>query len=577
MTKRPPSCEQEIELSVSALGPTLADVLARVPDFDGVSVQARQNMESSIRTLCRVVNRQPSFIPVETRAVRNILDQAQSGAVDLSPSRWSNVKSDVRRAIRMSGLTRAGQKRDVPLTDRWQKLLAKVRDNAQRSTIRRFAQFCSSCQITPEDLGDQILHRYHAFLETTQLYRNPARSVYVLAWAWNKHVAADGSGPYKRLNAPKRSRKYALNWADMPKSLAVDVAAFHESCLNPDPLQPNARRPASSVTIKGRVFLLRRYAAALVARGIDKNDLESLRDMFRLDRLKEGLRFFLDRNDNEPCGQVVQLINLALVVGRRWAILPSEEVDEIKALARRLRRTQKGLTEKNRNRLRQFADDAALDRLLRLPQRLVSEAGKRQLSYRVALKVQMALAIEFLIIAQIRVGNLVRLDHNRHFHWARFDGRRVLHLVIPAAEVKNDVDLEFPLPTETAALLDLYMGSYQPTLIGTGSSSLVFPGRDGGPKNQPGLSRQISATIKRETGLVMNPHLFRHLGAHLVLERHPGNYEEVRRVLGHKKIDTTIENYAGLETAAAVRRFDDVILERRAGPPARSGRRKMLG
>jgi integrase len=577
MTKCPPSCEQEIELSVSVLGPTLADVLARVPNFEGVSVQSRQNMASSIRTLCRVGARNPSLISIDTRLIRNIMDQAPSTAVDLSPSHWRNVKSDVRRAIRLSCLTRAGQKCEVPLTERWQKLLAKVCDNPQRSTIRRFAQFCTSCQITPEDIDDQILHRYQAFLEATQLYRNPARSVYVLAWAWNKHVAAGQSRPYKRLNAPNRSRKYALDWADLPKSLAVDVTAFHESCQNPDPLEQTARRPASPVTIKGRDFLLRRYAAALVARGIDKDDLKTLSDMFRLDRLKEGLRFFLDRNDNKPCGQIVQIINLALVVARRWAILPPEEVDEIKALARRLRRTQKGLTERNRNRLRQFADDAVLDRLLRLPRHLVSDAGKRQLSYRVALKVQMALAIEILIFAPIRIGNLLRLDRNRHFHWARFDGQRVLHLVIPEAEVKNDVDLEFPLPTETVTLLDLYMGSYQPALVRSGSSSLLFPGRDGGSKNQPGLSRQISATIKRETGLVMNPHLFRHLGAHLFLERHPGSYEEVRRVLGHKKIDTTIENYAGLETAAAVRRFDDVILERRAGPPTINGRRWKQG
>jgi len=573
MTSPQPSCDPEIELAVSLLGPTLADVLDRVSDFDGVSVQARQNMESSIRTLCRVVHRQPSFISVETRVIRKFMDEAEPGAVDLSPSHWGNVKSGVRRAIRMSGLTGARQKRDTPLIEGWQNLLAKIMDNVQKSNIRRFAQFCSSYQIKPEDLDDQILHRYHTFLETTQLYGNPARSVYVLAWAWNNHVAADETGPYKRLDAPDRSRKYALDWADMPNSLAVDVTAFHENCQNPDPLEKTARRPASPITIKGRDFLLRRYAAALVAHGIDRNDLKSLGDMFRLDRLKVGLRFFLDRNDNEPCGQTVQLINLALVVARRWATLPPEEVDEIKGLARRFRPTQKGLTERNRNRLRQFADDAALHRLLMLPQHLVSDAGKRQHSYRVALKVQMALAIEFLIIAPIRIGNLVQLDHNRHFHWARFDGQRVLHLVIPAAEVKNDVDLEFPLPTETAALLDLYMGSYQPTLIGVGSSSLLFPGRDGGPKNQPGLSRQISATIKRETGLVMNPHLFRHLGAHLFLERHPGSYEEVRRVLGHKKIDTTIENYAGLETAAAVRRFDEVILERRAMHYARKARR----
>ena len=83
----------------------------------------------------------------------------------------------------------------------------------------------------------------------------------------------------------------------------------------------------------------------------------------------------------------------------------------------------------------------------------------------------------------------------------------------------------------------------------------------------------ISATIERETGLKMNPYLFRHFAALLFLEHHPGSYEEVRRILGHKRISTTLQNYAGLETAAAVRRYDEVVLARRDSSLVRKGGR----
>ena len=207
-----------------------------------------------------------------------------------------------------------------------------------------------------------------------------------------------------------------------------------------------------------------------------------------------------------------------------------------------------------------------MSRLLDLPGRLLAGAKKSSLTYRTALKVQMALAIELLIFAPIRVGNLVRLDRHRHYHWARFGGDRVLHLVIPSVEVKNGMDLEFPLLPETVALLDLYMTTFQPVLNHGHPSGLLFPGRNGVPKNQPVFSRQITAIIERETGLEMHPHLFRHVAALFFLEDHPGHYEDVRRLLAHKKIDTTLQNYAGMEMAAAVKRFDETILDRRDGP-----------
>ena len=318
-------------MPTSLLGPTLADLLELVPGLDGVSAQARQNMKTGIRTLCRVLDRQPQFVPIATTALRKIFDTALPAAAGVSASNWRNIKTNVRRAIKLSDLSEETGVADVPLSYAWQRLIDDLSDPKRRAVIRRFALFCSGCQVAPADVDDAILARYHAFLEATQLYRDPARSVIVLAWAWNKAVARYGA--YPRLNPPSRSRKYAKDWADLPPSLVEDVQAFHDSCLNPDPFDPASRRPASPVTIQGLDYLMRRFASALVSRGIDVNDLRCLADLFRHERLKEGIRFFLARNDDEPCSQVPHFINLALVVEKRWSKMPPDQIAEIQVLS----------------------------------------------------------------------------------------------------------------------------------------------------------------------------------------------------------------------------------------------------
>ena len=47
--------------------------------------------------------------------------------------------------------------------------------------------------------------------------------------------------------------------------------------------------------------------------------------------------------------------------------------------------------------------------------------------------------------------------------------------------------------------------------------------------------------------------------AALMLQHDPGNYEWVRRVLGHKNIRTTINFYIGLETTQASERFGQIV------------------
>jgi integrase len=147
-------------------------------------------------------------------------------------------------------------------------------------------------------------------------------------------------------------------------------------------------------------------------------------------------------------------------------------------------------------------------------------------------------------------------------------GKKMM-LTIPAAEVKNGVELTFDLPSESVDLIRWYLKNIrkaEPSCIA------LFPNAHGFPKDQDTLALQINATVKRYLGFTVNPHLFRHIAAHMYLLRNPGGYEVMRRVLGHKRMETTSKFYAGLESLAAARHFDEEILKLRAN--AKGGKKR---
>jgi integrase len=146
-----------------------------------------------------------------------------------------------------------------------------------------------------------------------------------------------------------------------------------------------------------------------------------------------------------------------------------------------------------------------------------------------------------------------------------------MHLFIPADQVKNSEDLEIPLSKYTTELVRAYMTIYQPIVARGHDTDLLFPGVAGNSKASSGFAQRILDVILEKTGIQMNLHLFRHLGALLFLTAHPGEYETVRRFLGHKSIQTTIKFYVGLESVAAFRRYDEAVLKLRT--PRDSGNR----
>ena len=253
-----------------------------------------------------------------------------------------------------------------------------------------------------------------------------------------------------------------------------------------------------------------------------------------------------------------------------------DECQTWKAVCKRLDVGRGGLTAKNTSLLRQFDDKDNVAALIHLSERLLAEAQKNaKPTLRDALPVQTALCIELLLMMPMRISNLARLDLDRHIILPKRSGGPV-HISIASGEVKNDVGIEAELPAPTVRLLLIYLKTYRSLLL-RAPSSWLFPGEAASHKSLTGLAVQIKETIARKTGLRVNAHLFRHIAAKLYLTQNPGAYGVIRLVHGHKSVETTTRHYCGTETAAAMRHFDENVLQLRKiyRPKLRKGRSQL--
>ena len=316
-------------------------------------------------------------------------------------------------------------------------------------------------------------------------------------------------------------------------SFRQDCTHWCDRLAGRDLLEEMSFRPARPITVQHRYFQIRSFASALVLRGRDPATITSLRDLVEIEAFKEGLKFFVERKGGKSTSAIAYMARSLKAIARHHLDVDRGHLDKLGAIIRRLETGRRGLTETNRARLRQLDDLQNRNAFLQLPCTLVGIAVRNPRPHRGAVQAQMAVAIEILTMAPMRIGNLVKLDIDGNL--VRTGPSGEMHIVIEPEEVKNSEPLDYPLPQESAELIERYLREFLPRLAPAGSTAL-FPGRWGGPKVTNGFAQQITDTIHRFTGMRINPHLFRHVAAKLYLDANPGGYEVVRRVLAQRSI-----------------------------------------
>ena len=299
-------------------------------------------------------------------------------------------------------------------------------------------------------------------------------------------------------------------------------------------------------------------ATVLVLAGIPARQIVSLAALTEPDNAKRALRFFLDRAGGKT-KYLHQQATLLKTIARHWVKAPDEQIEKLAGFASNLHVKQTGMTDKNRARLRQFDNIANVLALANLAPRVFQEVKKADDGLRRnAVRVMLAMAVELLLVAPMRIDNLAGLDLDRHLAQVQVGRSTATHIAIPAAETKNSRPFELELSAMTLRLMSIYRQTYRARLAPSGSS-LLFPNEMAQRRSTIAFAQAIAAFIERETGIKMNVHLFRHLSAKLHLEKHPADIETVRRVLGHSSTVTTLRAYADLRTKSAFDRYGAII------------------
>jgi integrase len=538
---------------------TLQDLILLIK---GANLPARNkaDMTSAVRKVASLLEAEPSQIPVDIAMLRRRLQEVSCQLAGVSAGRWNNIRSLFGKALALAMPVLPGRS-IVPLLPQWQ-VLADCLPFNRRTRIAPLLRWLSERQITPDGLTMSDLEAYRLAIMKDRLRKNPTKTWDSLVWSWNPCLSQIQDWPQIQIPREQRRHTYTFPWDYYPSSLKQDVDAYLARLAGVSLSLDGPNKPARPATLKTRERQLRMAAAAAVHMGIDPSELTSLTALFAFERFQLILRFFLDRKDGQVTPQIGHLASFFKMIAKYWLRLDEEALRPYEIICRRLNQNNRsrGMTARNRERLRPLDDPQMVQRFLQLPFRIRQDVEKDRKStiLRRAVNAQIAAAIAILQIMPIRRRNIADIDMDQHLI-AR--GKR-LYLVIDGDDTKNEEPIDLEFPPQIQELLAWYVRDYRPALLRAPTTAL-FPGEGAGHKSASTLAGQIKRAIKDYLGIPFNMHLFRHAGTKIYLDVRPGEYEIMRRVLGHRSIETTTSTYAGAETRSAGLHFASVLAERR--------------
>lgn len=547
--------------------PSFGRLIKRLSDAPNLSDTRRRDMISGLRRVADALGLPEDDIPCDGRWLQPRLAKINAPMIGMKPKTWQNAVSNARSAMAHFGIVERRSRRAEDLDRFWGPLWDEVLisgDKTLPTALRRFIHFLNRMGVHPTNVCDEHATAYREALVLNEISKDPDTAYRAAVNGWNLAGDRLAEWPSTRLSLPRRAVRIALDESAFPASFTDDVETVLNKLAKPDPFDDAApstpRRPA---TIKQYRHQIKRFASHLANSGVAVETINSLQVVLDPGNAKQGLRQMLKRNDgvtNRDISQTAALLrNLARLMG-----LPEDQRDALASLAKKVAQpAQNGMTDRSRARLRVLQDPRHKNRLLTLPEHLFSKyRSTAQRAKMNALAREDALAIAILLVCPIRVGSLAGIDLGKHIQRPG-DGR--VFLVLEEEDTKTGRSIEFLLSADVVFLLDKHLATRCPYLCPAGTQFL-FPKRDGSASIGPSeLSSRISKRIRKETGLEVNAHLFRHFAVMNWLDANPGGYEVARRLLGHSDLSHTINLYSGLEVTSATKAFSDLVADLRGG------------
>ena len=446
------------------------------------------------------------------------------------------------------------------LLEAWSALIGPIPARYQRSFMNQLGRYCSARGIEPFGVSDEVLEGFEGWAIADGRSSSRAKQLRRdVTFAWNALSRTQVGWPQVTLALVNRQKNLSPKLEQMPQDFIKDVEAYLAHTGGDGLFDSRKRKALRPKTKKDRQQKIMQLVAIYVRAGEKLSSITRLKDLVKPDVMRIILVAMWQGGKGALNGHHHNRARALRMIAEFWAYLPPNELQPFKDAEGRFRPRQFGMTDSVRNKLRPFLNDDNCALIINLPYRVIEKLKGHAPSTLDAVQVQMALACAILPNAPMRIANLTSLNINTHIQ--RISAERC-HIIIPADEVKNERDLDYPLGKHVIELYDLYVRVYRPLLLkGQPDDGSLFISLNGKKKTEVTLSAQITHFIKTETGFHLNPHAFRHLIGLVFLRKYPGEYEPVKQMLGHKDIKTTIKFYVGLETQDTFKRLDGILTD----------------
>jgi hypothetical protein len=541
--------------------PSFADAIAAIEKADGLPRSKRMHWACSLRQVAKALDRPPQSIAARWVAVAHQVNRLHHAESGLEWKTLANHKSNAKAALTWFRKDHDLPMRGTPLWPEWQQLRRRLTDRSRLAKLSGFLRYCSFKNISPPQIDEAVLDDYMRYrAETTALAaNNKARRA--IARAWNASLSIEGWPP-QRLVEPPIAKRVGLQWQDFPKSLQIDLDAYLTALGKPRRDVAGKRlRPCKASTIRTRRMELISFAKKAMQVGMPITELSSLAALLNPDIVVRVLDAQWKKDGNEPKVTTIDLAKKLFGVARFLGCLDQaalQRLDDMRANLEQYR--HEGMTPKNLQLIRQVLSEEVWSRVANCPTGLMLRARslKGRAPMKAAITAQIAVAVAILTVAPVRASNLAAIHLGENLikpggpdapYW----------LVFPNYDVKNRVDLDFELDPDISELISEYLHEFRPVLLRGSNEDFLFPGGTKGSKDAHLFGIQIAERIQKATGLRITIHQFRHAAAAIYLRARPGDYETVRRFLGHRNIRTTIRFYCGLETIHATKLFGEIV------------------
>lgn len=544
---------------------TLAEVLEALKANPDPDKKRQRSMLSAISRISTYLNRPPSDIPTDIPQLRKLLASLHPAACGVKPKTLSTTISDLARTLRVVGVLQDVEAKSDP-TQEWDTFLKAVQSNHQVWGLMRFARYCSARSIQPAEVNSEVVQAFQAALDTELLKNEPAKHVQSMIDTWN-HVIGKHDLDLPPLDRLPSDRYVARPLTEYPESLQAEIKAYIDRLAQRDIFSDDGPdKPLRETSLRNTQAHLRQMLDTLVTTGRNPEDFTSLSVLVTPDNLKTAFRAMMDRHGSNcvPSG----LSNIAatcIAIGRHHLKAPEDVIKALKAIHKRVATTPRGMSNKNAERLAQFNDWEKVALLLSLPDTLMKRANENPTRRDSALAAMHAAALTILLSCPMRIKNLAGLDLDKHLIVTRSGTHTLYSIRIEGIEVKNGEPIEVKLNTRSSKLLHRYVMQFRPQVSLMEGRALFPRNSDGKPRAPSNFGGELTQRVLRETGLKVHPHLFRHIAAKLYLEERPGDFETVRRLLKHKRLQTTMDFYASLSNQWAHDHYDEVVLSKIRG------------